>query len=531
MMPEQTAYSHLVVLPVAIPLAGIALTLLVRGNRRIQGLLAFASMFLAFATSVWLLVEVWLSGEPIVFHMGGFSGPFGITLVGDLLSCVMAVMSQLVLAAGILYGTGCRDKCAQYPTFYPLFLALGLGLTGAMLTGDVFNLFVFAELVVISGAVLTAISDDKKGTEAAYKYFYISQFAAMILLIACGCLYASYGTLNMADLAERIADDPDRPLLPIAIVLFLVSMMVKSAVMPFHFWQPDFHTAAPTPVHAVLSSVVVKLGIYGFLRMTTLLFPHEAEAIQTSLIVLGSIGAVFGGLGAAGTYDAKRMLAYSTLGQLGFIIIAVGWHTPLALAAAIIFAFNHSLIKAAMLMLAGAVGSRAPVKTAEFSRIIGLGRTVPLAGVLFIIGGMALAGLPPTNGFISKLAVFRSGLEVGGYYPLIFLAVASLVSLIYVSRAFQLIWLQPIPEDVTPKEKGDLLVAPLSLISLCLLLGLWAQPLVELGHDTATWMLEHRSDYIDAVLDSRDRFFEQTWEPPPSPLDPQQAPNDTGAQP
>ena len=162
----------------------------------------------------------------------------------------MVVMAQGVLVTGMIYALGCRDKCVTYPAFFPLFLTLTTGLTGAFLTGDIFNLFVFAELLVSSGAVLTAISDDRYGAEAAYKYFFISLFAAIFLLSAIGSLYVSYGTLNMADLAERIlrgSQDaaPAPPLLGMAMVLMFVFFMVKSAVVPFHFWQPDFHTAAP----------------------------------------------------------------------------------------------------------------------------------------------------------------------------------------------------------------------------------------------------------------------------------------------
>ena len=186
--------------------------------------------------------------------------------------------------------------------------------------------------------------------------------------------------------------------------------MIKSAVFPFHFWQPDFHTAAPTAVSAMLSSVVVKLGVYGFLRMTTLLFVAQAGPLRALLLVLGVVGVVFGGLSAIGTHNVKRMLAYSTLAQVGFILVAIGWGTPLALAAAVVFSFNHSLIKAAMLMLAGDVASHASVKSASFAIVTGVGRALPLAGVLFFVGSLALAGIPPTNGFVSKMMLFSSGL-------------------------------------------------------------------------------------------------------------------------
>jgi multicomponent Na+:H+ antiporter subunit D len=493
-----TFLNILVLLPILIPFAGAATGLLLRNYRRLQAIWTMGAISISCAASFFLLYIVWSSGSPVIFQIGAWPYPIGITIVGDILSTTMVVMSQLVLAFGILYAQDAKDQVTLYPTFYPLFLTLSAGLTGAMLTGDLFNLFVFTELLVISAAILTAISDDKMGTEAAYKYFYISLLAATFLLLSAGALYASYGTLNMADLAQRVAANPNQPLLPIAIVLLMAFFMVKSAVIPFHFWQPDFHTAAPTPVHAVLSSVVVKLGIYGFLRMTTLLFIEQAVEIRTVLIILGVLGVFFGGLGAAGTYDAKRMLAYSTLGQLGFILVAIGWGTPLALVAAIVYSFNHSLLKSAMLMLAGTVSSRAPVKTAAFTAIQGLGTTVPFAGVLFILGGMGLAGLPPMNGFISKFMVFQSGIEAKEYLPLALLGLASIITLVYTTRAFQQIWWDPLPPEVVPKKYGDSMLAPALLISLCVILGLWGEPLLQLAQANADWML-NPGLYIQAV--------------------------------
>ena len=190
--------------------------------------------------------------------------------------------------------------------------------------------------------------------------------------------------------------------------------------------------------------MVVKLGVYGFLRMTTLLFVEQAPAIGALLVALGIVGVVYGGLGAIGTHNAKRMLAYSTLAQIGFILVAIGWGTPLALAAAVIFTVNHSLVKAAMLMLAGVVASRAPVKTASFEVVQGLGKYMPGAGALFLVGGLALAGIPPTNGFISKMTLFQSGIQAEQWWSLLLLGLASIFTLIYVMRAFMRIWWQPV---------------------------------------------------------------------------------------
>lgn len=489
----------LVVLPTLIPLAGAVIALIIRKRHNFQASWSLFIMSASTLLSTFIFIRILVQKEPILYSSGGWPVPFGIIYVADLLAAGMVLMSQIVITTGLIYAMGARDKCIQYPTFYPLVLFLATGLTGAFLTGDLFNLFVFVELLVISGTVLTAIADDKFGTEAAYKYFYISLIASILLLLAVGSLYISYGTLNLAQLSQEITADPGQVLLPISIALLLATFMIKSAAFPFHFWQPDFHTASPTPVSALLSSVIVKLGIYGFIRMTTLLFVQYAPLIQAVLLISGLVGLFYGGLSAVGTNNVKRMLAYSTIGQIGFILIALGWGTPLSLAAAIVFTFNHSLIKAAMLMLAGSVASRAAVKSANFSNIIGVGKAIPLAGVLFFLGSLGLAGIPPTNGFISKLMVFRSGVDSQQFITLLILGLGSFITLIYTMRAFQRIWWQPTDPNAKPKEVGDRLLAPMLLILLVIAFGIFAEPVVNAALEISSW-LGTPENYVFLVL-------------------------------
>ncbi|MFN3704649.1 MAG: complex I subunit 5 family protein [Thermoflexales bacterium] len=504
-----------IILPFLLPIAGAAVGMLLRRWHRLRAWWSLVVLALACAVTATVFWQVTQSGQARTFQMGGWPSPFGITIVADALSVTMALMSQVVFVFGFVYALGAKDKAVHYETFHPLFLMLAAGLTGGMLTGDIFNLFVMIELVVISGTVLTAISDDRFGTEAAYKYFLISLIASFTLLFGVGSLYASYGTLNMADLAQRISANPEQPLLPIALVLLSVTFMIKSAAVPFHFWQPDFHTASPTPVSAMLSSVVVKLGVYGFMRLTTLLAP-SATWIKDLLIVTGIVGVIFGGLGALGTHNVKRMFAYSTLAQVGFIYIGVGWGTSLSLAAAVLFTINHAIIKSAMLMLSGYLASRAPVKTASFSMVRGVGRYAPLSGVLFFLGGMALAGLPPSNGFISKWALFWSGVVAATsgaiqdrwiyWLPLGLVGISSVITLVYVFRALMRIWWEPF-EPPSPEEKvkprGDSLLAPAGLVTLCVLLGLLGQPLTDWTQRVSEWMTQP-GKYVQAVLQAEE---------------------------
>jgi multicomponent Na+:H+ antiporter subunit D len=281
--------------------------------------------------------------------------------------------------------------------------------------------------------------------------------------------------------------------------MLMCAFLMKSAVFPFHFWQPDFHTAAPTPVHAVLSSVVVKVGVYGLIRLTMLLFTVEAPLVRTLLIILGVIGIYFGSLAALRTYDAKRMLAYSTFGQIGFILVGIGWGTPLALIGAIVYTVNHAFIKSALLMITGAISSRMPDKSARLTDIIGAGKTMSLIGALYLLGGLALAGVPPMNGFISKLALVRGGIQAESWLIIGLAVAAGIITLMYMMRTWQHVFQAAPREDLHLKPYGDSVLAPALLISLCVLLGLYAVPLVQLATEAVNRLGDPQL-YIRGVL-------------------------------
>jgi multicomponent Na+:H+ antiporter subunit D len=483
---------------VFIPFAGAILTLALTRYNRFDRWLAFVAALLSWGCSLAVLIQVF-AGDIQTYRMGGYVPPFGIVLVADRLSSMFVLMATSVLMAGFIYCIHCKDKCITYPAFLPLFLFMQTGLNGAILTGDLFTFFVFMEIMVLSSVSLVAISDDRLGLEAAFKYLFISGIGSLLLLISVSMLYAATGTLNMADMA-RLLRDENSPLILGGALILTCSNLLKSAVFPFHFWQPDFHTTAPTPVHAVLSSVVVKVGIYGVMRNTTLIFVNQAETVSAIFIVLGIIGIVFGSLSALRTYNGKRLLAYSTIAQIGFIMLGIGWGTPLGLLAAVVYSFNHAFIKSAMLMIFGLVSSRTYPKSADFVDIGGAGRLMtPIIGWLWILGGMALAGIPPLNGFISKLTVVQSGVDSNDWIPLFIAVFAGILSVTYVFRTWQHVFQKNNPDlKLQIKPDGDSILAPVLLIAVCIVLGIYARPLIGLAQMTVDQMLNPAA-YIDAV--------------------------------
>ncbi len=496
------AENTLVLGPIIIPLFGAALALLFAHNNRLQRIIALIAGIAASLTSIAVLLanlQPDLVGVQ-VYRLGGWMTPFGIVLVADKLAALLCVMSSLVIVAGLLYCLQSHDESITYPVFMPAFLAMSTGLHGSLYTGDIFTFFVFMELMVTSSVVIVAISDNMLGLEAAIKYIFISGIGSLLLLIGITALYTTFGTLNLAQIAQALSTG-ERPLLALpALVMIMCAFLVKSAVFPFHFWQPDFHTTAPTPLSAMLSSIVVKVGIYGIIRNNTLFLIHEAELVRDILLVLGVIGIFFGGLAALRTWNAKRMLAYSTLGQVGFILVAIGWGSQLAQVAALIYIFNHAFIKSGMLMITGVIASYNEKHSANLKELKGAGKGMPFISALYLIGGLALAGIPPLNGFISKVALVRGGADVESWVVLGIVIGGGLLTLLYVTRTWQHIFVKPAPEDHPPRlAHGDGVLAPALLISACILLGVFAAPLVNVVEDTVAQM-SNPAIYACAVL-------------------------------
>lgn len=493
-----TPNNPLVLVPIFAPLAGAVLCVLAARFLRIQQFIGMAATTLAWIASILVLVANWQGGLQ-VYRLGGYETPYGIVLAPDMLSALFELMATTVVLGGTLYILGCHDKCMTYPAFMPLFLCMAAGLNGAFYTGDIFTLFVFQELMIMSSVVLVAISDNRLGVEAAIKYLFISAMGSLFLLLGIAAIYTTFGTLTLADIA-RLLEGGERPLLAqVAAVVLMCAFLLKSAVFPFHFWQPDFHTTAPTPISAILSSVVVKVGVYGLIRVTTLLFIAEAPLVRTLLLLLGIIGIFFGGLSALRTYDAKRILAYSTFGQIGFILLGIGWGTPLALVGAIVYAFNHAFIKSSLLMITGAIASRMPNKSAKLIDIAGVGKSMGSVSAVYFIGGLALTGIPPLNGFISKLTIVQGGVEAQSWLVLGLAVGAGIITLYYMMRTWQHIFQRTPDDTLVLKPVGDSIVAPAILVGICVLLGLYALPLIE----AATIAVSRIGDpnvYIQGVL-------------------------------
>jgi multicomponent Na+:H+ antiporter subunit D len=308
------------------------------------------------------------------------------------------------------------------------------------------------------------------------------------------------GTLNLADVAVRLAAERGSALSSVAAAVLLFVFLLKAAVFPLHFWQPDAHSTAPAPVSAMLSGVLVKVGIYGIIRLQTLLFP--GEPVLALLGPLGAAAAVFGGLAALANHDLKRLLAYSTISNMGFVVLALAWGGAAGIVAALVNVANHALIKSGLFLAGGYVAER--LDEHRMTRMGGVASLSPVAAATFGLGAAALAGLPPTSGFLSKLTLLGAGVEVGSTVLLAALLVASALGLAYPALAFVRVFWGRCPAPVRRRwREGEhrraALLAPAALALVWLVLGLWPVPLLALA-EAAAAELGDPTTYITAVL-------------------------------
>jgi multicomponent Na+:H+ antiporter subunit D len=350
---------------------------------------------------------------------------------------------------------------------------------GVALTGDIFNFYVFLEIMCISTYALVAFEREWESIEASMKYLFIGSLGTSLLLLGIALMYGVFGSLNIADLTGKLAiverTGPMPMILTLALSLFVGGFCIKAAVVPLHAWLADAHPAAPTPISALLSGVFVTIGAYGILRVVYVMF--GTLAIGPLLAGLGLISMVVGALMALAQRDLKRLIAYSTVSQMGYIFFGIGLGTTMGIQGGLFHLLNNAIMKALLFMCAGAVVHR--VAGRNLDEMGGLGRNMPITATTFAIGALATAGVPPLNGFASKWVIYMAGVEAGGLW-LIAVAIAvltSAVTLAYLLKAFASVFLGQIPKPLqNVKEVPPLMLFPMCLLAaLCILLGILPQ--------------------------------------------------------
>ena len=381
------------------------------------------------ALFVLLLMCVLLSGREVIYNMGAWARPLGIELRVDGLTTLMLLVINGLALIVALYSVAYLRRFTARHRYYTLLMFLVAGTNGVVLTGDLFNLYVFMEITAIASYALVAFEGKHEDLEASFKYAVIGGLSSSVILIGIGLVYGMTGTLNMTHLASRLAATQTAVPLRFALALFLCGCSVKAALVPFHAWLPDAYPAAPAPVTAILSGIVSKtLGLYVLARLLFNVF-----GISDDLLVvmqsLGGITMVAGAVLALGQSDIKRLFAYSSISQVGLILLALGFGTTWGVVGALYHLVNHAVFKPLLFLNSGQVERVAG--TRDLRQMHGLKRQLPVTSTTFMVGSLALAGIPPLNGFWSKLFIVVAGIQAGYLGWAVLVVAMSIVTLAY----------------------------------------------------------------------------------------------------
>lgn len=492
-------------LPVLIPLFTLALCALLQAHPTAQRVVSLVGSASLLEASISLLGEV-ADGTVLATQFGNWGAPFGISFAADRLAAAMVLITGLMAVCVSVYAMASGARRRERAWFHPLYHGLLLGVTGAFLTADIFNLYVWFEIMLIASFGLLVQGGTREQLDAGIKYVVLSLLVTTLFLLGVGFLYGLTGTLNMADLALALPQVENRGLVSALAVLFLLAFGAKAAVFPLFFWLPASYHTAGAPVAAIFAALLTKVGIYALLRCFTLMFGGEGSLIGPMVGVLAALTMVTGVLGAAAHFDIRRILSFHIISQIGYMLIGLAVATPLALAGSILYVVHHIVVKANLFLIAGAV--RWAGGSFDLKRIGGLHRSAPALALLFAVPALSLAGIPPLSGFWAKFVVIRSSLEAGH----VVLAVVALVVGVLTLYSMLKIWNEAFWKAASPVsvEAADhwrsagavrlVMLVPIAVLAaITLTIGLWTEPFVEFSLRAAEQLLA-RQPYIDAVL-------------------------------
>lgn len=502
---------HIPILLIAIPILMAAVMIFLRSSPTIQKILNVLVTFCMLVLSVVLLEQVWTNGI-IVYEVGEW-GKYGIVLVADLLSAGMVLLTLFVSFLSLVYSLEYIEERSLSSSYHSLFNLLMAGLTGSFLTGDIFNLFVFFEILLLSSCALV-VANEKGGVtkssdkmEATFKYLVLSMIGSIVMLIAIASLYATVGTVNMADISVKVSAMSAAGTLPWHIypiaLLFIVVFGNKAALFPLHYWLPDVHPTAPSPISAMLSGVLIKVGVYGMLRVFFLMFTDTLPMFQQIIIPLSLATIIIGAVSAVGQTDVKRLLAYSSVGQIGYVFLGLGMGSVYTIAASLVYLVGHAFAKGMLFLTSGGIIHHA--HTRDMDKMGGMIHSSPLMGAMFLIGAMSIAGFPPMCGFIGKFLLFDAGINEGYYIPIAIALIFAVFTMFYMFRAWmKMFWGEPRDTkkygEYSSHALSPLLTVPIIILALGVIaLGIYAEPLISLAQATAAQIVDPQP-YIDAVL-------------------------------
>lgn len=519
----------LLVLPILLPLLTAAILLPAWRHRVLQKWISVIGMLIQLGVAFALLLAV-MDGGVAAVQMGAWPAPFGITLAADLLAAIMVVLATLKGAAVAIYSLTSIDKGREAYGYHPLLHVLIMGVCGAFLTGDMFNLYVCFEIMLMSSFVLLTLGGERGQMEGAIKYVTLNLISSAIFLAGVGILYGMTGTLNMADLAAMLREGDltadDHLMMTVLAMMFLVAFGVKAAIFPLFFWLPASYHTPPAAVSAIFAGLLTKVGVYALIRVFTLIFVHDVTFTHTLILIIAGLTMVTGVLGAAAQNEFRRILSFHIISQIGYMVMGLGLAAAaiapalgeaadsparlagrLALAGSVFYIMHHIIVKTNLFLVSGVVERLQG--TGQLKKLGGFYRSWPGLSILFLIPAFSLAGIPPLSGFWAKFVLVKAGLQLESYAIVITALAVGLLTLFSMTKIWAAVFWPDAPEDspmakeseeyVAAKQGVGVMIAPIAVLALLtVVIGLSAGPLFSVALDSADQLLNPQA-YIDAV--------------------------------
>ncbi|OIO33678.1 MAG: NADH/ubiquinone/plastoquinone (complex I) [Candidatus Omnitrophica bacterium CG1_02_40_15] len=442
------------------------------------------------------------AGKIMIYKIGGWTPPFGICMVLDGLSCFMLITVNLIAFFVAVYSLPYMEQYTDKPKFFTLFSLMVCGMNGLIITGDLFNLFVFLEIASIASYALVAFGTEAEELEASFKYAIMGSVASTFIFIGIAFLYSFTSTLNMADMARVLSNKQNEWVIPFVGVLFLMGFGLKSALVPFHAWLPDAHPSAPASISAMLSGVLIKtLGIYSLIRIFFNII-GATQGYLTVLMFLGAISMIVGVVLALSQWDLKRLLAYHSISQIGYVILGIGLGTPLGILGGLFHLFNHSVFKSLLFLNSGAVDYA--TGTRDLKETGGLGKLMPVTAKTNLVASMSIAGIPPFNGFFSKAIIIIACLQKGNFGYAICAVIGSILTLASFMKVQKFAFLGEIKDKFKNIKEAPfaMLFSMVCLAIICIFGGLLLIPSLRFFLDDAVAVILKGTGYAGVVLEA-----------------------------
>ncbi len=491
--------NNIIVMPMIIPLLTGVILIFFRNYIKLQRIITLLSMLATGATSIYILNLIQKEGI-LRLDFGGWLPPYGILFVADSFSVLLVLTTAIVSSIILLYAFSTIGTARENMFFYSFVLFLIAGVNGSFLTGDIFNLFVSFEVMLLASYVLITLGGRKVQLIESIKYVVINVLSSWFFLLGIAYLYGTIGTLNMAHLSVRIAEVGQTPLLTVISIIFLIVFSLKSGLL-LYFWLPGSYSTPPTAIAALFGALLTKVGMYAMFRIFTLIFYHEPTITHTLIGVMAAVTMIGGSIGAIAYKDIRQIVTYNVIITVGFILVGLAVSTEIAIQGSIYYLIHDMIIKALLFLLTGTMIY--VTGTASIEKISGLIKNYPLLGWLFFLSILSLAGIPPLSGFLGKLYIGQGAVEAESFILLAIAIISSLFVLYSMLRIFMnTFWGETIisKEDEVPLTKR--LLIPCVLLGMgTVALGLGAEGLALYVSDAA-YTLMNPEVYIDAVLNS-----------------------------